>query len=68
METNSTTAAPQVADGMTMYDHWQMSHIGTIADFYAFITTPSGDRSIYLSEISCNADITSRVLIQTYKR
>lgn len=67
METNCITAAPQAADAGTMYNHWMKDHNGTESDFFAFMTTPSGERTLFLSDIPCSRFVTSRLLMPTYK-
>lgn len=50
MEHNNIIAAPQVADVNYFYRKWKESHVGSRSDFYKFMTTPSLDRDVFLSQ------------------
>ena len=43
------TASPEVYDARLLYEVWREKHLGNLADFYRFMTTPSGERDIFVN-------------------
>ncbi len=49
--TNSITIAPQVTDVTSLFQAWKRTHLGRYKDFISFITTPSGERKLFLMDV-----------------
>lgn len=66
MEKNGITAAPQTGRVADLHQAWLEGHNGTLDEFYAFMTTPSAERTAFLASRPCETEVTSRMLIPTY--
>lgn len=54
--TNSITIAPQVTDVASLFHAWKRTHLGRYKDFISFITTPSGERKLFLMDVQVTGE------------
>ena len=64
--TRTIIAAPQVADMTRLRDSWRKLYLGTDEDFYAFMTTPSAARSLFLASQTATTDTQNNILLKKY--
>lgn len=49
MERNNAISAPQIPDVASLYGEWQRVRVGSRADFFQFLTTPTAERETFLA-------------------
>jgi hypothetical protein len=52
MEMNKIVLAPSTDEAADLFTVWQQTHVGTMADFYAFLTTPSTRRAAFMATVN----------------
>ncbi len=62
MERNNIIAAPQVADINYFYRKWKESHVGSRSDFYEFMSSPSLERDVFLSQWPDKTDVKGSIV------
>lgn len=67
MNRNDIISAPQVADCNTIYRKWHETHMGSMGDFYRFMTTPSAGRDSFVAVTGIDNRFKGSVLIATLK-
>ena len=58
---NSKVTAPQLADVDAAYRLWHETHLGSTKDFYAFMTTPSRARAMFMAGSGLETDFVGSV-------
>lgn len=51
MDRNCIITAPQVASAQTFFEIWKTDHVGSLEDFYMFMTTPSPERDSFMDSL-----------------
>lgn len=65
MESNNIVTAPQLSDVDEFYEAWRSSHVGSLASFYRFMTTPSVERDKFVREMDAVIDCGGMVVSVT---
>lgn len=55
MESNNIVAAPEIYGVNKLFEIWKCDHLGSIDEFYRFMTTPTSEREFFIS--SLNQDV-----------
>lgn len=64
MNKNNIIAAPSFENASAMLDRWRQTHVGNMAEFYEFMTTPGVDRDKFEDSVNTGYSISSGIIIQ----
>lgn len=64
MENNNIISAPSVSDAAALYDLWRTDHIGTMATFFRFMTSPTTERDAWLESLSTHIHFAGKVAVR----
>ena len=63
---NNITIAPQCNDTDDLYELWMQENFGTEAQFYEFMTTPSLERTAFLSGLATEISVKDNYVMEVF--